>query len=111
MKHISKSLLMSLFSLKLSYNKLLFDFLIIDLIIDSFRFFITKYIEKDLQKILKKILKAYIFFSNRLCKKLLKVRLSDIYYNKSHIEYYNFCQQYEDYFTIAKTKGLNHIFL
>ncbi len=28
--------------------------------------------------------------------------LPDLYYSKSQIEYYNFCQQYEDYFTITR---------
>lgn len=50
-----------------------------------------KYIEEDLQKILKTVLKAHILFFNGPHKKLLKVRLSDIYYDKSHIKYYNFC--------------------
>lgn len=39
----------------------------------------------------------------------LKAKTLDIYCGKSHIECYNFCQQFEDYFTITGTNGPNQI--
>ena len=39
----------------------------------------------------------------------LKVKTPDIYHNKSQIECYNFCQQYEDYFAICKVTRPNQI--
>ena len=37
----------------------------------------------------------------------LKARLPDLYYGKSHIECYHFCQQYEDHFDTADATGSN----
>ena len=70
---------------------------------------IAKYTEEDLQRILKTVLKARVPLSNTPRKKLLKARSPDVYHGKSHMEYYNFCQQYEDHFAIARAKGPNHI--
>lgn len=42
-------------------------------------------------------------------KHLLMVRFLDVYRNDNHIAYYNFCQQYKDYFVIAKAKRSNCI--
>ena len=39
----------------------------------------------------------------------LKARLSDLYYEDLHIEYYWFCQQCEDHFNTARAKGSNQI--
>lgn len=66
--------------------------------------------EEDLQKILKNVLKARVFSSNKSCKKFLTARLSYIYYGKSHIKCYNFCQKCKDNFAIAEAKGPNQIF-
>ena len=33
----------------------------------------------------------------------------DLYYDKLHIEYYNFCQQYKDHFETAGAKGYKHV--
>ena len=71
--------------------------------------FVTKYIEKDLQKIFRTFLEARAPSSDGLCKKPLKARLPNVYCGKSHIEYYNFCQQCEDHFATTRTKGLNYI--
>lgn len=38
-------------------------------------------------------------------KKSLKIKTSDIYRGRSHIEYYNFCLQYEDHLVIARANG------
>ena len=46
--------------------------------------------EEDLQKIFKTILKTCVPSSDKFCEKLLKDKLLDLYYSKSHIEYYNF---------------------
>ena len=70
---------------------------------------VAKYIEEDLQKILKTIFKARAPPSDGPRKKPLKVRSPDIYCGKSHMEYYNFCQQCDDHFAIAGAKGLNRI--
>ncbi len=39
----------------------------------------------------------------------LKAKTSDIYYSKSHIQYYNFYQQYEDHFATARASEPNQI--
>lgn len=93
-----------------NYDKPPVDFPIIDLIVGFFGPFIAKYMEENLQKILKTVLKACAPLSDRPCKKPLKVRSLDVYYNKFHIEWYNFYQQCKDHFATAKTKSLNHIF-
>ena len=53
---------------------------------------IAKYIEKDLQIILRTVLEAQALPFDRPRKKPLKTRSTDINCDKSHIEYYNFCQ-------------------
>ena len=69
----------------------------------------TKYTEEDLQKILRTVLEAQAPPFDGPHKKLLKTRLPDVYFSKSHIECYNFCQQYENYFITAGAKGPNRI--
>ena len=44
-------------------------------------------------------------------KSLLKARFSNLYYGKSYMECYHFCQQYEDYFATATATGLNKILI
>lgn len=51
-----------------------------------------------------------VLFLKRPYKKLLKAKFLDVYKSKSHKEYYNFCQQYIDHFTIAKANGSNCVF-
>ena len=70
---------------------------------------IAKYTEEDLQRIFQTVLKAWAPPSNGPREKPLKAKLPDVYCGKSHIECYNFCQQCEDYFTIARAKGPNRI--
>ena len=81
----------------------------IDPIIGLFKPLIIKYPKKDLQKIFKIVLKAQASPFNGPYEKPLKTRLFDVYCSKSYIEYYNFCQQYEDYFVTAKAKSLSYI--
>ena len=58
---------------------------------------VFKYTEKDLQQIFKTVLEAQApITSKKPWDKSLKARFPDVYHKKSHIEYYNFCQQYED---------------
>ena len=69
---------------------------------------VAKYTEENLQKILRTVLKARAP-SDGTREKPLKARSLDVYYGKSHMEFYNFCQQYEDYFATAGAKSPNHI--
>ena len=50
------------------------------------------YTKKDLQKIFKVVLEAQASSFDGSHKKLLKARSSDVYCDKSHMEWYNFCQ-------------------
>ena len=43
------------------------------------------------------------------CKQLLKALFSDFYHGNLQINYYQFCQQYEDHFEIVSAKGPNRI--
>lgn len=91
-KRISKYFSGFLPLLKSIYDKLLIHSIIDDSITDLFRSFIIKYKEKNLQKIIKTVLKAHVSPSNKFCKKRKKAKLSNMYYGKSHIKYYKFCQ-------------------
>ena len=42
-------------------------------------------------------------------KQPLKTRFPDFYYRNPHIDCYQFCQQFKDYFETAKAKGPNKI--
>ena len=70
---------------------------------------VAKYIEEDLQRIFRTVLKTRVSSFHSLREKPLKAKLPDVYYGKSHIECYNFCQQCEDYFATARAKGSNRI--
>ena len=110
-ERISKNSLGSLLPLKSSYNKPLVDLFIVNLIVSLSRLFVAKYIKENLEKILRTVPKTCVPLFDEPFKKPLKTRLSNIYYNKFHIEYYNFYQQYEDYFATIGAKSLNYIFL
>lgn len=72
---------------------------------------IFKYIERDLQQIFKTILEAQVpTTSEKLWDKLLKARFPNVYCEKSYMEYYNFCQQFENYFAAARARKANQIF-
>ena len=70
---------------------------------------IAKYTEEDLQRIFRTVLEARAPPSDGACEKPLNARSPDVYYGKSHMECYNFCQQYEDHFATAGAKGPNRI--
>ena len=80
---------------------------------------VLKYSEDDLQQILKAILKAWAPVSvfipapasnpapmiSEMPREKLKAHSPDVYYGNSHMDCYNFCQQYEDYFATTRTMG------
>ena len=70
---------------------------------------ITKYTEEDLQRILRTIFEARAPLSDGTHEKPLKAKSLDVYFGKSYMECYNFCQQYEDQFATAGVKGPNRI--
>ena len=41
------------------------------------------------------------------CKRSLKAKVSEVYYGKSHIDCYHFCQQCKDHFETAGATGTN----
>ena len=94
---------------------------------------VPKYSKDDLQRILKAVLKArapvslpapvpaptpvralaFILAPTPIVVKTpwekLKARSLDVYRGKSYMDYYNFCQQCENYFTTARVTGLTRI--
>ena len=70
---------------------------------------VAKYTEEGLQKILRTVLEARALPFDGVCKRPLKARSPDVYRGKSHMECYNFCQQYEYHFATAGAKGPNRI--
>ena len=74
---------------------------------------IPKYSKYDLQWILKVVLEAQAPAPapviSKVPRKKLKSRSPDVYYGKSHMDYYNFCQQCEDYFATAGATGPTQI--
>ena len=82
---------------------------------------VSIYIKNDLQQIFKTILEAggpalapalapVPATSEEPWDKLLKARSPDVYYEKSHMDCYNFCQQWENYFVTVGAIGANRIF-
>ena len=81
---------------------------------------VSKYSEDDLQRIFKAVLKARAPIPvpapapalapapivSELPRKKLKACSPNVYCRKSHIDCYNFCQQCEDDFAIARATGL-----
>ena len=83
---------------------------------------IPKYSKDELQRIFKAVLEAQVLVpapapapapalaaSKKPWDKLLKACSPNIYCVKSHIDYYNFCQQCKDYFAIARATRANRI--
>ena len=94
---------------------------------------IPKYLDDDLQRIFKTVLEARVPTPTLVLalalvpapvpapapapapivaeayRKKLKARFPDVYRGKSHIDCYNFCQQYEDYFATARATGSTRI--
>ena len=62
-------------------------------------------------ELFKKFMKAYLE-TNQGPKQLerketLKAKVPEVYYDKSHMDCYHFCQQYEDYFKTVGATGFN----
>ena len=84
---------------------------------------IPKYSKNDLQRIFKAVLEAWAsvpvftpapapipaLVISKIPREKLKVCSLDLYRRKSHMECYNFYQQYEDYFATVKVTGPTQI--
>ena len=78
---------------------------------------IPKYFENDLQQIFKAVLEARALalapapalVVSEVFREKLKARSLDLYCGKFHIDCYNFCQQYENYFATARATGSTRI--
>ena len=79
----------------------------------------VRYLETDLQRIFRTVLKTRphalaphpLVFPDGPCKRPLKARFPELYCGKIHMECYNFIQQCEKQFAIARGKGLNRVLL
>ena len=77
----------------------------------------VRYSEADLKRIIWTILvtklpaptSQSLVFLDGPCKRPLKAKFLELYCGKTHIECYNFIQQYEVHFATAKAKRPNHI--
>ena len=77
----------------------------------------VEYSKTDLQRIFRTVLEAKplafasqpLVFPDGPHKRPLKARFSELYCDKTHMEHYNFIQQYEEYFTIAGAKKPNRV--
>ena len=64
-------------------------------------------------ELFKRFMKAYLESNQgpsqppEECKQPFKAKLSDVYYSKSHMDCYHFCQQCEDYFEPSRTIKTN----
>ena len=71
----------------------------------------AKYSAEDLQQIFKTVLEAKAptpaFQPDGPWEKLFKAQVPDLYYRKTHMECYNFCQKCKDYFVTTGATGLN----
>ncbi len=66
---------------------------------------VARYTQKDMDHLLQTFLQA----SKGGSSDKLKAKTLDVYCNRSYMECYNFCQQYEDHFTTCGVTGLNRI--
>ena len=77
----------------------------------------VRYLEADLQQIFNTVLETrssaltpqLFVFLDGLCKKPLKARFLELYCGKTHMECYNFIQQYKDHFATARAKKPNRV--
>ena len=76
---------------------------------------VPKYSKDDLQRIFKAVLEARAPapastpIVSEMPREKLKARSPDVYRGKSHMDCYNFCQQYEDYFATVGATVANRI--
>lgn len=72
-----------------------------------------KYTDEDLQRITKLCMESFIQGQGQTKahperrERPLKARFPDLYYGKSHMDCYHFCQQCEDHFDTARATGSN----
>ncbi len=66
---------------------------------------VVRYTQKDMDHLLQTFFQALKDGSGNK----LKAKISDVYCGRSHIEYYNFCQQCENHFTTCEANGPNRI--
>ena len=77
----------------------------------------VRYLEADLQRIFRTVLETCpcasapqpLVFLDGPCERPLKVRFPELYCDKTHIECYNFIQQYKDHFVTAGAKRPNRM--
>ena len=77
----------------------------------------VRYSEADLQRIFRTVLETRsstltpqpIVFPDGPCERLLKATFPELYRGKTHMECYNFIQQWEDYFATAGAKKPNRV--
>lgn len=73
---------------------------------------LTKYSTKDFQTMTKVCIDSFFQAQARRLeshkKGQLKAKLPDLYYDKTYMECYHFCQQCENYFATADATGFNH---
>ena len=82
---------------------------------------VVRYLEDDLQRILRTVLDSKLptpvpapIVATALHyegprERLLKARFLDVYWGKTHMECYNFFQQFEEHFAIAGATGPNRV--
>ena len=82
---------------------------------------VVRYLKDDLQRIFRTVLDfrfpapvlapivAAALHYKVLHERLIKARFLDIYWGKTHLEYYNFFQQYKDHFATSGTTGPNRV--
>ena len=67
----------------------------------------------SIDELFKKFMKAYLELNQgprqppTERKWILKAKVSEVYYSKSYIDCYHFCQQWKDYFETARATGAN----
>ncbi len=59
------------------------------------------------QQNLDRIIQTFLYISKSRFRNKLKAKTPDVYRDRSHMEYYNFCQQCEDHFAICGATGPN----
>ena len=82
--------------------------------------FVAQYLEDNLQQIFKIVIDSRSFVLppalvpalqqyKSSCERPLKARFANVYWGKTHLEYYNFFQQCEDNFAISRAKDQNWV--
>lgn len=75
---------------------------------------ILKYTEEDFQRITKLYINSFVQAQAQVNRsdqapreRLVEAQFPDLYFGKSHLEYYHFCHQCEDHFNTAGVTGFN----